>query len=168
MGASIFAGAIVAVSIAFLLNIAATVGFLTKKGAVGSGTWPGVLLTIILVLGAVNFFAEIRKYAASRLNEEREKGIDMPKRLICNKLFLGVVAFLVYVPLLDQIGFICSTPLFLIVYMTLLGQKSWKTRFTVAILATAVLYLLFVVFLMVPLPRGYGIFREFSLLLESF
>ena len=68
---------------------------------------------------------------------------------------------------MDKIGFVFSTPLFVACYMTLLGNRSWKMRLLTAALSTAALYILFSRFLQVPLPRGYGMFRDLSLFFET-
>ena len=61
-------------------------------------------------------------------------------------------------------GFIAITPLFLIGFMLLLGEKSKGWILGVSIGMTVIIVVLFTKAMYVPLPRGVWLFREFSLL----
>ncbi len=168
MGEIIFGSVVVLISLVFLGNIATDVGFLTSSGEVGPGTWPAILLILILLLGVCNLIIQIRKYRAEsgRASQAAVQKINI-MFLLKNKMLIGIVTFFAYVFLLDKIGFLFSTPLFLAAYTTLLGQKKWIVRILVALVTTVALYIVFSSMLMVPLPRGYGIFREIALMVES-
>ena len=69
-----------------------------------------------------------------------------------------------YFLLLPLIGFILSTPLFMMSFMLLLGEKSKGWIVGVSIGMTAIIVVLFTKAMYVPLPRGEWLFRQFSLL----
>jgi hypothetical protein len=68
--------------------------------------------------------------------------------------FLGVIAFGLFAFLIDLIGFLPTTFIFLILWMWIIEGISWGQIATVSIGVTAVLYLIFGYFLEVPLPGG--------------
>lgn len=51
-------------------------------------------------------------------------------------------------------GYLITTPVFLIVIMALMGYRRWVLTPGIALLLTAILWLLFVEALQVPLPVG--------------
>lgn len=167
MGEIIFGSIVVLISLLFLGNIAVTVGFLTKSGEVGAGTWPALLLGLILLLGLVNLGIQIHKFRVSRGDSKVDNESEAPSNLLKSKLMISAIVLFAYVFLLDKIGFLFSTPLFLLAYMIILGQKKRSIRIIVALATTIILYVLFARFLMIPLPRGYGIFRSISLAIET-
>lgn len=67
---------------------------------------------------------------------------------------LGTVAFALYAFLIDLIGFLPTTFIFLILWMWIIEGISWRQIATVSIGVTVVLYLIFGYFLEVPLPGG--------------
>lgn len=56
--------------------------------------------------------------------------------------------------LLDVLGFVIVTVLFMAVMVYFLGERSWKIFATVPLLSAVGLYLVFAVWLRVPLPKG--------------
>ena len=56
--------------------------------------------------------------------------------------------------LLDVLGFIVVTTLFMAVMIFALGERSWRMLATVPVLSAAALYAVFAVWLRVPLPKG--------------
>ena len=53
------------------------------------------------------------------------------------------------------IGFILTTFLFLIIWMAVIERLRWRTIISISIGTTVGLYLIFSLFLEVPLPRGF-------------
>lgn len=56
--------------------------------------------------------------------------------------------------LLDALGFLVVTALFMTVMVFCLGERSWLTLATVPVLSAMALYMVFAVWLRVPLPKG--------------
>ena len=59
-----------------------------------------------------------------------------------------------YIVAMSYCGYLITTPVFLIVIMTLMGYRRWVLTPGIALLLTAILWLLFVEALQVPLPVG--------------
>ncbi len=68
---------------------------------------------------------------------------------------LGVVIFIFYALVIQWLGFLLSTLLFLVIWMRLIERVRWQTLIGVSIGTTAGLYFIFVFFLEVPLPMGF-------------
>lgn len=62
--------------------------------------------------------------------------------------------------LLQPLGFLLTVTLFMAVVIFFLGIRSWITVICAPLLASIVLYLVFAVFLQVPLPKGVLAFFE--------
>jgi putative tricarboxylic transport membrane protein len=68
---------------------------------------------------------------------------------------LGIVILGFYALVIDKLGFILTTFIFLLIWMGLIERLRWKTILSISIGTTVSLYLLFVFFLEVPLPKGF-------------
>ena len=68
---------------------------------------------------------------------------------------LGVAILVFYALFFDRIGFILTTFLFLIVWMWIIERLRWRTILSISIGTTVALYLIFNLFLEVPLPPGF-------------
>jgi putative tricarboxylic transport membrane protein len=67
---------------------------------------------------------------------------------------LGVAILIFYALVVDFIGFIVTTFLFLIIWMWVIERFRWRTIIGISIGTTVALYLIFNLFLEVPLPHG--------------
>ena len=68
---------------------------------------------------------------------------------------LGVAIFIFYALVIQRLGFLLSTLLFLLIWMRLIERVRWRTLIGISIGTTAGLYFIFVFFLEVPLPTGF-------------
>lgn len=133
----------------------------TLQGAqMGPAFWPRFLLGSLILLTGIVSVATIRKIAKEKAWGETLMTMDRGKIRFFAAIGLGVA----YLFLLPIVGFIASTPPFMIAFMLLLGEKSKGWIIGVAIAMTAVIVVLFTKAMYVPLPRGEWLFREFSLL----
>jgi lysylphosphatidylglycerol synthetase-like protein (DUF2156 family) len=66
---------------------------------------------------------------------------------------LGVVSLGLFMVLFQRVGFELPTLLVLVFWLRFLGGESWRTTVLVAVGATAVFYVLFIVALGTPLPH---------------
>ena len=130
----------------------------------GAAAWPLILCALLILLLSANVIKILKE----------QKGADAVLKmnghigqLLTGKFTIGIVVMFLYGIFLEKIGFLFSTPIFIFTYMTVLGQKKVSVKVVTALIATCVLYLLFDVLLQVPLPRGYGLFRDVALLVES-
>jgi putative tricarboxylic transport membrane protein len=125
----------------------------------GGMFWPRILLWSILLISSLMLVIALhsRPVKGDRNNADRWK---YPKTLI-----LVFLACFGYFLLLDVIGFVLSTLLYLGIMLVILGVQN-KAKITIyPVIAVAIYWFLFVQILKVPLPRGVGIFREISILL---
>ena len=68
---------------------------------------------------------------------------------------LGVAILIFYAIVIEQLGFILTTFIFLLIWMALIERLKWKTILSISVGTTIVLYLIFAFFLEVPLPKGF-------------
>ncbi|MCD7909575.1 MAG: tripartite tricarboxylate transporter TctB family protein [Clostridium sp.] len=150
-----------------LFNLMFGMGNVMEYDPMGPRAWPVFLLALLIALLSVNIFLTVRAGRRSAAAGESIEAGNAAENVKPYKLAWSAAGLFVYIPLMDKIGFVCSTPLFVGYYMTLLGNRSRKARLMAAVLSTAALYILFSRFLQVPLPRGYGMFRDLSLFFET-
>ena len=106
------------------------------------------LMVFLTLLLAINTFLIKPK------NTEEDKGEDQFKGLLYGQFFLIIVLSAVYIVLIDIIGFFVTTAIYLFVTMVTL-KSNIKWSIVVSILFPIFLYLIFVSFLKVPVPRGF-------------
>ena len=70
------------------------------------------------------------------------------------KTTAGIATTAFYIVAMSYCGYLITTPVFLIIIMTLMGYRRWLLTPVIALLLTAILWLLFVEALQVPLPVG--------------
>lgn len=123
------------------LGLAAAWGATAYTGA--SGTYPLVLGLLLALTGALVAFKAIRSSDAV----ERVL-IDAP-----DKLFTAIGVGVVYVALVVPLGFYTSSFLLMLALPFALGFRRNAYALTVGAVFTAIVYLVFSVFLERPLPR---------------
>ena len=87
-------------------------------------------------------------------NAEEEKGEDQFKGNLYGQFFLIMALSAVYVILIDMIGFFVTTAVYLFVTIPAL-KSNIKWSIIVSIPFPIFLYLIFVSFLKVPVPKGF-------------
>jgi hypothetical protein len=68
--------------------------------------------------------------------------------------FYAIVLMVIYISLLEKVGFFILTPLFLFVLPYMVGFRRYRLIFLSIIVVTAALYGVFVEVLNIPLPAG--------------
>lgn len=106
------------------------------------------LMVFLTLLLAINTFLIKPK------NSEEDKEEDQFKGNLYGQFFLIMALSAVYVILIDIIGFFVTTAIYLFVTMVAL-KSSVKWSIVVSILFPVFLYLIFVSFLKVPVPKGF-------------
>ena len=109
----------------------------------GLAFWPRILL---VCLGIVAAFYVIRGSV--------DKG---PFLSVKPKGYVGLLCGLIYVLLLETVGFLILTPLFIFAFTLVLGKSSRRTLVEaacMAVLGTVIIYLVFNKGLLVQLPEG--------------
>ncbi len=122
----------------------------------GPSYWPKFLLILLMglsVMVAIDAFRQRRK----------EGGVKEEIQPLRKGKFLMAMGFIVaYFILINIFGFILLTPFFLVAFMYLLGvrKKVWMVIISIGI--TFIIIYVFTKAMYVPLPRGKGIFLNFS------
>ena len=106
------------------------------------------LMVFLTLLLAINTFLIKPK------NTEENKEEDQFKGNLYGQFFLVIALSTVYVILIDIIGFFVTTAIYLFVTMVIL-KSNIKWNIVVSIVFPIFLYLVFVLFLKVPVPRGF-------------
>jgi putative tricarboxylic transport membrane protein len=134
-----------------LLGIIVVLGTLSFSSLptadVGPAFFPKIVGGLLVLLG---LFLTIK----SLLNNVDTRSIKQlfPKGSI--KAVITIVIFGVYLFLLKYVGFLISTPLFIISLSLFLKEKRIYLILITSLLVTAFLYFVFQKFLMIPLPGG--------------
>jgi len=111
----------------------------------GPGFFPFCLSAILALLSLFYFWTKQGK--ASKPGRLWERGAWV-------RPFLAAAVMAVYSVLMGELGFFSATFLLFIAWLTLIERESWLTIGLVSVIGTAAMYLVFTVFLQVPLPKG--------------
>jgi hypothetical protein len=129
----------------------------------GPAAWPRALLVGIAVAAMCLLIStDPGKTAATSAGDTAAHHAQATHRQIILKRLGLFILPLAYVFVMDRIGFLLVTPLFLIVYMYVLGVRSRTTLIWVPLLIYGVVVLLFVKLLFTPLPQGSGVFYSLN------
>jgi hypothetical protein len=129
----------------------------TKAAVTGPEFWPEIILggmflfSLLLIISIVIYR---RQYDAESVQQKQPH----PRNFW---LVLGITA--IYIAVMDWIGFIIATVLYLGVLFWLLKFRQVKSFLLVIFGSTLFAVLLFPILLGIPLPRGTGLFRTISL-----
>jgi hypothetical protein len=129
-------------------------------GKMGPAFWPRFILGCLMILSGIVSVGTIRKIVKEKAWGESLMTMDRGRV----RFFAAIGLIVAYLFLLKITGFIITTPLFMIAFMLLLGEKSKGWILGVSVVMTGIIVILFTKAMYVPLPRGVWLFREFSLL----
>ena len=135
-------------------------GTVLQGAQMGPAFWPRFILGAIILLTGIVSVGTIKKIIKEKAWGESLMTMDLGKVRFFAAIGLGVA----YLTLLPILGLIAITPIFMIAFMLLLGEKSKGWIIGVSFAMTAVIVVMFTKAMYVPLPRGVWLFREFSLL----
>ena len=108
----------------------------------------GLMVFLTLLLAINTFIIKPKNIEEDKEEEDKFKGN------LYGQFFFVIALSAVYVILIDIIGFFVTTAIYLFVTMVAL-KSSVKWSIVVSILFPIFLYLVFVLFLKVPVPRGF-------------
>ena len=131
-----------------------------QDAQMGPAFWPRFLLGCLILLSGIVSVGMIRRIAKEKAWGESLMTMDRGKV----RFFAAIGLCVAYLILLPVLGFIAITPVFMIAFMLLLGEKSKGWILGVSVAMTGIIVILFTKAMYVPLPRGVWLFREFSLL----
>jgi putative tricarboxylic transport membrane protein len=135
-----------------------------RFGEVGSGFWPLLSLGVSTVLSLIWLITNIRKYSEeqreTKKNPEPENAAEAWSRR--KKVGSSLVCLLWYIIIMPWIGFLLSTMLFVFAFVLALDERRKTVLIVSPLLITAAIIIVFAKFITMPLPKGVGIFAEFS------
>jgi uncharacterized membrane protein YidH (DUF202 family) len=125
---------------------------------VGPDFWPKIVLLLLIVLSlALTVLNTIKWKRARGEVHEHEEGW---KRVVT-----VIILSLAYIYFLKPLGFIVATPFFILGMMLLIMPKRRKAIPFTILGIMLMIYIIFGKLLYVPLPKGFGIFHDLSILL---
>jgi hypothetical protein len=125
------------------------VGWIEDEGP-GGGAWP-FWLSVVMLLSCVGIIVNwVRRKGAIAVSEAPyiERGVLVDVGLVALSLIVTVGLF-------NFIGVYGALPLFLLFYMRLLGNHSWKLSIFFAIVIPIVTFFFFEIMLKITLPKGF-------------
>lgn len=154
--------AILAFSIFCYWFVGATTPPSSMPGIMSAADWPRLILiglVIALSINIVKLLRESKKNAGAEAKKWREL---FPPRFI-----VAFVILVAYSIILEYLGFLPSTFLFVMAFSALIGLRKISHLVLGALCSSVAIYVIFQILLQVLLPRGMGVFREFSIFLEG-
>jgi putative tricarboxylic transport membrane protein len=137
-------GVVLAVGLSFLIGAS---GFPFLLGGIpGPGFLPLLVSFGIIGAGVVIMWNAVRHPA--------QAAVRWPPMSGWLRVVLMLVAMAASFLLLEALGFVVVTALFMAVMVYCLGERSWRIFATVPVLSAVGLYIVFAVWLRVPLPKG--------------
>jgi len=117
-----------------------------RVNAPAPGFFPTILSTLLLLTSVVVLWSALRE---SETRGERSEPIGL------TKIFWNLGALIAFTLLLERLGFLVTTVLFLIFLLGLVERKSWGIALGVALGAAAASYIILKHLLGIPLPAGF-------------
>jgi hypothetical protein len=125
---------------------------------VGPDFWPKIVLILLIALSGALTVSNVIKWRKSRGEvRDREEG--------WKRVLIAVFLLVVYIYFLKPLGFIVASPLFITGMMLLIMPKRKKVIPIVVACIMGIIYILFSRLLFVPLPKGFGVFHDISIIL---
>lgn len=168
MGNIIMAATVMVVSVVFFFN---SFGFPVVSNTVSAGFWPRLISVFLFITSGMATLEAVQQYRrelAKETKEQRKERIQSDPNYFPwgIKRMLGTCVLLGYYMLggLNTMGFILSSIIFVFALTMWLGNKKYWQAAVSGVLTAAACTVLFCKIMQIPLPRGTGIFRTFSLL----
>jgi TRAP-type C4-dicarboxylate transport system permease small subunit len=140
-----------------------------RFGEMGSGFWPmlilstATLLSMILLISTLIRYLKEKKKTSVEVSVSKEALVDLKNRR--RKFVLSVILLFVYVIIMPWIGFVLSTLIYVLAFILALEERRKYVLAISPILVTALIVIIFTKFIVIPFPRGVGIFAAFSRLI---
>ena len=140
-----------------------------RFGEMGSGFWPMLTLSMATLLSMILLISTLIKY----LSEKKKTSVEVPvsketlvdRKSRRKKFVLSVILLLIYVVIMPWIGFVLSTLIYLLAFIIALEERRKYVLAISPILVTALIVIIFTKVIVIPFPRGVGIFAAFSRLI---
>ena len=113
-------------------------------GDVGAGFFPRAISVMIMVCGIVIIIQELRKNSGEKLLS----------KYVAKALLLGIMT-VAYVFLMNLVGFIIVTPIYIFLFLFFINQRKWHMMAIYSVVLTASVYTVFRVILNVRLATTF-------------
>ena len=134
--------------------------------AMQPNVWPQVILALVIICVLLNIIKIIRQNKGKPEFSLSGFAAAIPA-FFKTKMFFGIAIVVAASFILEPLGFMVTSFLFLIAYALLLGEKKYLRLVIISAIITVFLYVVFGVLLQVNLPRGTIPFlRDFALFVE--
>ena len=157
------------------LNIESFITGRRGAGFVDPDFWPGWLLNVIIVSAGIYALQSWRKRSAGSdpsgvatvkeridAKDEAEGLHEVAVSGSLVRLVLGFAILWAYIYSMTRIGFLPSTFVFSLVFLWFVGERRPVVLIAIPVTIVGAILGVFTRLLVVPLPRGTGVFLEFS------
>lgn len=123
----------------------------------GAAFWPRLLLELLIILSVCQLIVFLKQL--------KDKESKQSSPLMGEKVMARTALIIAgYIFTISYIGFILASLLFVPIFLLNLGIRKVVPLIGTPVILTGFVYLLFIKVMYIPLPRGIGIFRLFSLI----
>lgn len=166
--------AFIALSGVFLVLSESFAGIKISEFDPGAAAWPRAILAVIIVASLVNLR---NVYVRAKADGEVSKLFSRPEIDLDGALDVGsddrkfiltIVLFTVYLLAIEPMGFLSSTPFYLLAMAWMLGYRGKPIRLVAFSALTALVFYVLFVNMNIALPSGTGPFRELSVFVENY
>jgi len=136
-----------------MIFFALSIFYMSRQLTEDAAGWPGFFAYLLIFLSIGLIIETIYKSKKAETDEngqKKQQSID----LIEKNLVYTVVLSIAYLFIMEHIGFLIVTPIYLAILMWLLQYRSIKSLLSVSIGATVIIVLIFQYLLGVPIPQG--------------
>lgn len=138
-----------------------------QYGLVDSSFWPQIILSLLIFCSAMLLLENYRKWRTSKnqiQEQSQEQKEDYDPKGLARMLGTGaLLLFYIFIGL-QYLGFLLGTLIFVAALMYLLGNRKPLVITLVSVITSSLFVVIFCRLMLIPLPRGAGIFRAISLL----
>jgi len=133
---------------------AGTWSFFDDGGYVSPRVFPRIISGCMFLLATIMVGQALIEHRSPSTKEAHHKTkIERTSRLAWLRIAAAVLVAFVYTQVIEPLGYLISTSLFLAATILLFKEKRWYVVATVSILGTIVFYTVFRLIFKVPLPR---------------
>lgn len=150
----------VLVAAILLYALAERIPYVGRAGQIGPDFWPKAVL--VLAIAAAVYQIACIAAACWREQPRFREAAAKPERPYTGRLLLGMGITVAYVALLDVIGFVFCTALYLAAFMYIGRYRRHGVILVNSLAGTAALLLIFMKLVYISLPMGRGPFATFN------
>lgn len=138
----------------------------TQTFETGPKLFPMILASIAVVLSISILIGQILKYRSTDGSDKKECAGEETITPIVKQyvLMTTLLTLFIFIYAMEYVGFLVSSLFLLLALQYTLGNRNWTRIVLFALGIIAVNFLVFIQLLQIQLPRGVGIFEQFSLL----